>query len=147
MAFKEAMGKPMWTKVEEILDARGHNWSWLATLIGVHHSRLSKWRGGTGEPDRLQLLAMSRALGVGMEYLADDLIEAPAPAPTPDEDRLLWAVRSLGIDAAEALRRIEAAGRMAGRGAPNPGTPPRGLEVRMTLPEGEGSGPRRRKAR
>jgi transcriptional regulator with XRE-family HTH domain len=54
----------------------------LAEMVGVRQSRISQWENGRGEPGPGELFRLSRALGVTLDYLADDSADEP-PTPTP----------------------------------------------------------------
>lgn len=138
----------MWTKIEKLVDAKGLNWAKLARLIGESESRISKWRGGTGEPDRRQLLRIARALETGVEYLADDAQdEPPAPAAHAGWERtVIGLIRALRLDEEEAIRRVVAGGAMPPREeAGRPPTvlkplPPAGPRLLGGSPEGKPEG-------
>lgn len=103
----------MWQKIEILIDAKGLNWAELARLIGVQDSRISKWRSGTGEVDRKQLLRIAKVLDAPIGFLADDsLDEPPAPARLPeDETALLKVYRAMKpmLDEGRAIRALAAA--------------------------------------
>jgi transcriptional regulator with XRE-family HTH domain len=72
----------------------------LGALIGVAQTRITKWENGTGAPDPGQLLKLSRALGVSLDYLADDSLDEEttrSPGLSRDELELLARIRDLGI--------------------------------------------------
>jgi transcriptional regulator with XRE-family HTH domain len=102
----------MWTKVEQLVKAKGLNWARLAKIIGEHESRISKWRHGDGEVNRHQLLRIARTLDVSADYLADDAQEEPpAPAAIADWERtVIELIKALRLDAGEAMRRLAAGG-------------------------------------
>lgn len=103
----------MWKKIEQLVEAKGLNWAKLARSIGESDSRISKWRSGTGEPDRNQLLRISRFLETGMEYLADDSLEEPqSPQQLAEDERaVLQIYRALRpqLDQIKAIRALSAA--------------------------------------
>lgn len=94
-------------KLRKLLDAQGLSQSELAAAIGLQPSRVSRWARGEGEPTRVQLVRLARALGVTADFLADDAQDEPDPGPSPAEARVLEAARVVGYDL--ALRRIMAA--------------------------------------
>jgi transcriptional regulator with XRE-family HTH domain len=109
----------MWDKIEKLLKAKGLNQAKLARLIGEHEPRISKWRGGQGEPDRNQLLRIAKALETDMEYLADDSLDEPRPAQglSSDEIAVLATYRSFRSTLSEdaAIRALATAALTPGR--------------------------------
>lgn len=103
----------MWEKIEKLNDRKGLNWADLARLIGVKDSRISKWRSGTGEVDRRQLLRIAKVLETSADYLADDSLEEPGMLLqlADDERALLQVYRALRpqLDQARAIRALSAA--------------------------------------
>lgn len=96
--------KNLTAKIKALLDARGLSQNELARLAGVHQPRISEWFGGSGGPSLLTALRIARALGVPLEYLADDGQDAPDPALSQEEANILEMVRTLGVP--EARRRL-----------------------------------------
>jgi transcriptional regulator with XRE-family HTH domain len=132
------VGMDMWEKIERLNGEKGLNWADLARLIGVKDSRISKWRSGTGEVDRKQLLRIAKVLGSGVEYLADDSIEDPRSAQplTKDEEHVVQVyrnLRSLGaIDEALATHGMA----MAAKGlAANPSRPRNEIRITAETPD------------
>ena len=103
----------MWQKIELLIDAKKLNWAELARLIGVQDSRISKWRSGTGEVDRNQLLRIAKVLETSTDYLADDSLDEPRVTHylADDERAVLQVYRALRpqIDEARAIRALSAA--------------------------------------
>jgi transcriptional regulator with XRE-family HTH domain len=94
-------------KVDKLWVARGRSQASLATLIGVSPQRMSLWMNGTGAPKPEQLLRMARAIGVSVDYLADDAAEAPPPpAITDDERYLIQLIRDLNVSRKDAARAL-----------------------------------------
>lgn len=101
---------------------QGFNQQKLARLSGVSDSEVSRILGGKSQPGLENALKLARAVGVSLDYLADDTIEKP-PAPRGEgcpwerevveiarqcglreSAQLLLAARTLGLES--ALRRL-----------------------------------------
>lgn len=93
-------------KLERELARRDWSQAKLAAMIDVAPSAVSGMIAGTRRPYMDQALAIARALGVPLDYLADDSIAGPPPAPDPELDRLIANARALYGGFAEANRRI-----------------------------------------
>jgi DNA-binding phage protein len=95
-------------KFQKYLDAKGKRPADVARDAAVSPSQISKYRSGETKPSVQVVLRISRATGIPLEYwLDEDMTELPERDElTPDEARLLWAVKALGLDAEEVLRRI-----------------------------------------
>lgn len=78
----------------------------LGAMVGLHQSRVSKWENGEGIPTMPQALRLARALGVGIEFLADDSLDTPAAVVEPEELILLRVFRRLQIGVEEAAERL-----------------------------------------
>ncbi len=94
-------------KVTSLCEARGWNQSDLARAVGgVSKNTVSRWWNGAVRPFDDVALRLSRALGVTLDYLADDeMDEFPAASEglTDDERFVLENYRSL--KAAGAINR------------------------------------------
>ena len=115
----------MIAKLEKLLKEKG----WTQAAFEAHcllaENRISRWRGGLGEPTARQAFRMARELGVPVEYLLDDdLTERPRPAPelSSGERSVLNVYRALRLTEEEAVTRLVAP--LAGR-PPSPPPPPR----------------------
>lgn len=76
----------------------------LAEMIGVPQSQIAKWETGVGKPYFHHAVALSRALHVSLDFLADEDASQPPPAPDPRETTVVELARSLGYDV--AFRRL-----------------------------------------
>jgi transcriptional regulator with XRE-family HTH domain len=52
----------------------------LASMVGVAQTRVTEWETGKGIPTMDKALRVARALGVSLDYLADDALDEPPPA-------------------------------------------------------------------
>jgi transcriptional regulator with XRE-family HTH domain len=83
------------------------NQSEVARKTGVAQSAISEASSGKRRLYVDQAMKIARALGVSLDYLADDAQDEPAPSSiTADEERVLWLVRELGLTAGELARRL-----------------------------------------
>lgn len=85
------------------------NQSELSRMTGVAQSSISAMSAGDRRPYMDQAFKIARALGVPLDYLADDTQDDPPAPPVPmpeDEQTLLEVYRYLGISLPEALRRL-----------------------------------------
>jgi transcriptional regulator with XRE-family HTH domain len=114
MRFEEKLRREMLLK--------GFNQQRLARASGVSDSEVSRILAGKSQPGLENALKLARAVGVSLDYLADDAMEAdPRHAPPPDPwvneavemvrelgprhaVQLLMAVRTIGREV--ALRRL-----------------------------------------
>lgn len=95
----------MMAKMMAVLASRGWTATDLEVSAGLPKNRITKWKKG-GEPTARQALAIARALGVPLEWLADDTLDYPPP-PTTAVDlmaRFEEPIRILGVT--EAWRRL-----------------------------------------
>jgi transcriptional regulator with XRE-family HTH domain len=96
--------KTMLQKLDDLIQEKGLDQDELEQLAGLAKNRISKWKGGQGEPTASQALRMSRVLDVPLLYLVDDeLNDVPPPDLTTDERFLIERLRNNGIDAGEVL--------------------------------------------
>lgn len=102
-------------KIEKLLNARGLKQSKVERQLGLAGNRISRWKGGMGEPTARQGLALAQLLGVSLDWLADD--SAPddvqettrppgASGLTEDERAVVSLYRALQIGEHEAMRRL-----------------------------------------
>jgi transcriptional regulator with XRE-family HTH domain len=79
----------------------------LGDMIGVQASRISRWESGQGRPYLDQGLALAKALGVSLDYFADDeLDEPPAPEMTEEEWLVIDFMRDYRLSGKEAIRGL-----------------------------------------
>ena len=82
---------------------QGLNQQRLSRASGVSDSEVSRILGGKSQPGLENALKLARAVGVSLDYLADDTLEeipaAPAAPPTgsPWDEELLEIARELGM--------------------------------------------------
>jgi transcriptional regulator with XRE-family HTH domain len=94
------------------------NQSEFSRQTGIPQTTISEWRSGKREPTLKNASHLARALGVPLDYLADDGLDEPPPPPRPEtseEERvILRFLRATGLDTDEALRRLSAPSVMRG---------------------------------
>lgn len=95
-------------KLTKLCESR--NWDqadlWRAIGKSVRRSTLSNWFNDQTRPDMATGLLVARALGVPLDYLADDAMEkppemAPSVGLSADEEVILDMARTLGIERAK----------------------------------------------
>lgn len=96
-------------KLPMLMNQRGLKAADLARLTGIPSQRFTEWKDATPDrpraPTLAQALRVARALGVSLDYLADDeQDQPPTPAVTDEERVILDMVHTLGV--AEAKRRL-----------------------------------------
>jgi transcriptional regulator with XRE-family HTH domain len=94
-------------KISRVAAAKRLNQSAIAVLTGIPQTSLSRWMSGKAVPKLGEAFALARALGVSLDYLADDSLDDPPPPAagpdlTPDEVWILETARALGPDKAKA---------------------------------------------
>ncbi|QEH35063.1 helix-turn-helix protein [Aquisphaera giovannonii] len=96
-------------KLKDLMAARGLNGQKLARLSRVSDSEISRILQGKSRPGLDNALRLARALGVSLDYIADDAADAEPPGPadsvSPDERKALNLVQKLGP--AEVLTILE----------------------------------------
>lgn len=98
-------------KLDKVIADSGKSQSRIARETGISQSAISAMTRGDRRPYMDQALKLARALGVPLDYLADEsLDELPAPELTTDDRLILRIVRKLEIDADEVIRRLYVAG-------------------------------------
>jgi transcriptional regulator with XRE-family HTH domain len=107
-------------KLEQLRSVRGLSQSDLAAAAGISQPRISEWkREDSRGPSLPVALSIARALGVSLDYLADDAQDDPPAALTPAEQQAVLLTRALSLSVEEVARRL------AGNAAPtNSGVPP-----------------------
>src|SRR5262245_59469852 len=98
MRFEEKLRKQMLLK--------GLNQQKLARLSGVSDSEVSRILGGKSQPGLENAFKLARAVGVSLDYLADDALESdpsqPAALP-PEEKEVMELVHEVGPRRARRL--------------------------------------------
>jgi transcriptional regulator with XRE-family HTH domain len=94
-------------KIRTLATSRGLDKAGLARLIDSSQTTVGPWWNGTKRPDLSNALKLAKALGVPLEFLADDDLDVPSVLPpiaseiSPDEAALLEVVRASGVSARE----------------------------------------------
>lgn len=102
-------------KIRMLRDRHGFRNADLAKLVGTSDQQVGRWCSGAYPPNLRQAVCLARIFGVSLDYLVDDALDEPPPAPpagvTPvppeapvDDAYILKIVRELGHE--EALRRL-----------------------------------------
>lgn len=110
-------------KITRRLDERGQSQIWLAAAVGSNPTQVARWadskKGKSSRPSYRELLMISRALELPLEYLCDDECDDPAKVSkeslTREQRKILEIAGDVGYEL--ALKRLLAL----------PGTP---VEVR-----------------
>ena len=92
-------------KLSKLIATRGTNKANVARTLGVSKSTIANWIEGKGVPKLYEAAKLADALGVPLDYLADDTLdEPPGPELAPDEAEVFRLVRRMGVE--EAHRRL-----------------------------------------
>src|SRR6516165_8726430 len=87
-------------KLKYLMNTRGFNGQKLARLSQVSDSEISRILQGKSRPGLDNALRLAQALGVSLDYLADDRLELEPPEPadtlSPDERKVISIVQKLG---------------------------------------------------
>ena len=76
-------------KLVTLRKARGLSQEALAEQLGVSRQAISRWEGGSAQPDAGNLFQLSRLFQVSADYLLDDALDQPPqPAASPAADPL-----------------------------------------------------------
>jgi transcriptional regulator with XRE-family HTH domain len=67
-------------------------------------NRISKWKGGTGEPTASQAFKMARVLRLSLDYLLDDAIEEQVIEDVNLRSRVLWLAEQITYET--AIKRL-----------------------------------------
>lgn len=102
-------------KILKAIERRGIDQKDLAECIHVPRNRISKWKGGQGEPTARQIYDIAKALEIPVLYFLDDAIAEPEDVPfTSEDERLILRVfRAAKISAdtvAEAIVSLARSG-------------------------------------
>lgn len=119
-------------KLNKLMDERGVTYLEVARHVGVGTTTVFRWLNQKGKPLRPRLdeaARLAELLGVRVDYLADDALDAPPPGLSPQEELLLDLIRRMGVNEASdrlSLVRTGSAG-YSPRATPRPaaGEPPR----------------------
>lgn len=106
-------------RIERCLAAKGIKQGELERSLGLSENRISKWKGGQGEPTARQAWKISHALGVPLEWLVseDGPLDPPEDVPmfSPAEQAVAYVFRNSGLDLDTAIQRL---GPLAGQASP-----------------------------
>jgi transcriptional regulator with XRE-family HTH domain len=92
-------------KLRMLADARGWSMAELARRTGLRPSTVASWTTTKARPTLPDARLLSLALGVSLDYLADDGQDQP-PVPDEDASTILTVIRDLHLERAEAIRRL-----------------------------------------
>jgi transcriptional regulator with XRE-family HTH domain len=97
-------------KLDRLIARCGKSQSAIARETGIGQSAISAMTRGSRRPFMDQALRLARAVGTSLDYLADDAQdEPPQSSGLPEDERAVVKLyRALGLDEAEALRRLSA---------------------------------------
>jgi len=94
-------------KLQLLMASRNLNGQRLARLSRVSDSEISRILQGKSRPGLDNAMRLAKAVGVSLDYLADDSLEAEPAAPeealTADERRILALCEKLGLSEALAI--------------------------------------------
>ena len=103
-------------KLEFLIEHRGTSQSRLSRMTGIAQPAISAMTRGDRRAYVDQAMALARALGVSLDYLADDEQNDIPLQPETEAEKKLWeAIRILGAE--EVYRRVLVGG---GSAAPAP---------------------------
>ena len=87
-------------KLKNLMNGQGLNGQKLARMSQVSDSEISRILQGKSRPGLDNALRLARALGVSLDYLADDKLEAEPPAPadalSSDERKVVGVIQKIG---------------------------------------------------
>ena len=87
-------------KLKNLMNGRGLNGQKLARLSQVSDSEISRILQGKSRPGLDNALRLAQALGVSLDYLADDKLDAEPPEPadslSPEERKILGIIQRIG---------------------------------------------------
>jgi transcriptional regulator with XRE-family HTH domain len=88
------------TKLKNLMNGKGLNGQKLARLSQVSDSEISRILQGKSRPGLDNALRLAQALGVSLDYLADDNLDAQPPEPadslSPEERKILSIIQKIG---------------------------------------------------
>jgi transcriptional regulator with XRE-family HTH domain len=87
-------------KLQTLMARRGLNGQKLARLSQVSDSEISRILQGKSRPGLDNALRLAQAVGVSLDYMADDTLDAepaePVDSLSPDERKVLSVVQKIG---------------------------------------------------
>jgi transcriptional regulator with XRE-family HTH domain len=128
-------------KITALAKRHRFNQAEVSRRTGSSPAAVSKWFRGESVPGLYEAAALARALGVTLDFLADDTQDDPPAGPDPDEAFVLRTVRALKLDPEEAVRRLSREPSPLDDYAPGeeiPLTPGREVELNPRLPRRSG---------
>src|SRR5271157_2769128 len=88
------------TKLKNLMNGKGLNGQKLARLSQVSDSEISRILQGKSRPGLDNALRLAQALGVTLDYLANDKLDSEPPEPadslSPEERKILGIVQKIG---------------------------------------------------
>lgn len=113
-------------KLTKLLNEPGWNQARLVRITGIAQSSLSAMENGDRRPYLDQAWLIAKALGVSLDFLADDGVEEPPePVFTEDEKAVAYVFRGTGLSAKEATKRLKAQAEAPAQAPPSVGRPRR----------------------
>lgn len=108
-------------KLKALMKQHRYSQTDVAKSVDVSQSLVSLWTKGKSLPSLDDAAKLAKFLGVGLDYLADDTQDDPAPPEFAEWERgIVELMRMMGLDRKEATRRLTT--------SPNQGQPPKYLE-------------------
>ena len=87
-------------KLKNLMNDKGLNGQKLARLSQVSDSEISRILQGKSRPGLDNALRLAQALGVSLDYLADDKLDSEPPEPadslSPEERKILGIIQRIG---------------------------------------------------
>ncbi|MGA7501531.1 MAG: helix-turn-helix domain-containing protein [Isosphaeraceae bacterium] len=87
-------------KLKNLMNGKGLNGQKLARLSEVSDSEISRILQGKSRPGLDNALRLAQALGVSLDYLADDKLDSEPPEPadslSPEERKILGIIQKIG---------------------------------------------------
>lgn len=96
-------------KLTRLIGQSGKSQSRLGRETGIAQTAISEMTLGKRRPYMDQAFLLARALGVPLDYLADESADEPPRSVTEEESYVLRAVRGLGLGYEEVIRRLTVA--------------------------------------
>lgn len=103
-------------RLQSLRKSAGLSQAELGQAIGASTSLISRWESGEREPSSTQVLALSRALGVSVDYLLNARTDARfiLRSAKPGDAEISGAVAAAMRDAQQQIHYLDAAWRLAG---------------------------------
>jgi transcriptional regulator with XRE-family HTH domain len=96
-------------KLKNLMNGKGLNGQKLARLSQVSDSEISRILQGKSRPGLDNALRLAQALGVSLDYLANDKLDSEPPEPadslSPEERKILGVIQKIGC--AEVVTILE----------------------------------------